>query len=268
MHSQNQNTRPTAEDAARRLIILKHIVASALAAPPRDKLQQMTARFGDEERAKLQQQAEAQRDKFWSSLRESGWWSHFSPSEQAHAQSTMVTMTERQQIDAYWRKESAVALMWALGLLPELPAYDTVATAEILKQIPSRDGAAFVKSARLREQAELERARGTAELWHWRSRTRQLIERGDAFPADAKMHASGFRSYDDIVRFTARKAAQEGTIPPCIAEDFPASGKAYRDLTDEEWSQTQSITTERHYALNWLCGCAPDNKWDETPTGT
>ena len=58
------------------------------------------------------------------------------------------------------------------------------------------------------------------------------------------------------------------TIAPCIADDFPAKGKAYRDLTAEEWSELRSITAERHYALNWLCGRAPKNKWDETPTDT
>jgi len=25
---------------------------------------------------------------------------------------------------------------------------------------------------------------------------------------------------------------------------------------------------ERHKALNWLCGFAPGNRWDETPTDT
>jgi hypothetical protein len=29
-----------------------------------------------------------------------------------------------------------------------------------------------------------------------------------------------------------------------------------------------SITEERHFALNWLCGYAPDNDWDATPTPT
>ena len=43
---------------------------------------------------------------------------------------------------------------------------------------------------------------------------------------------------------------------------------SYRDLTDEEWSSIRSIAFERHFALNWLCGYAPDNRWDETPTDT
>ncbi len=65
-----------------------------------------------------------------------------------------------------------------------------------------------------------------------------------------------------------RKAAQAGTIPPCMGDDFPVHGKAYRDLSVEQWAQCRSITTERHFALNWLCGDAPENRWDETPTST
>ena len=59
--------------------------------------------------------------------------------------------------------------------------------------------------------------------------------RGDVFPSDARMKAAGFGSYDAIVRVTAQKAAEDGTIPSCIDGDFPACGKAYRDLTDDEW---------------------------------
>ena len=268
MWFKKRNSRPTAEDAARRLVILKHVVASALVAPPRDMLQQMTAQWGADDHEKFRQQAEAQRDQLWGGLREARLWDHLSPREQEHAKSTMVTMTGQQQVDASWRMEAAQTLMWALGMVPELPAYDTMASHDLLKQIPSRDMLPFVQSARLREKAELDGARDTAEFWHWRSRTRELIERGDAFPDAPQMKAAGFHSYDDVVRFSARNGAQERTIPPCVGDDFPARGKAYRDLSEEEWSEVRSITAERHFALNWLCGRAPNNNWDETPTDT
>jgi hypothetical protein len=268
MWFKKRNSRPTAEDAARRLVILKHVVASALVAPPREILRQMSSQWSADESAQFHQQAEAQRDQFWQGLRADGLWQYLSPREQNHAQSTMATMTQQQQVDASWRIEAAQALMWALGMLPELPSYDRRASHDLLKQIPSRDVTTFVGTARLRELSELDRARGTAQLWQWRSRTRELIERGAEFPSDAKMKSAGLHSYDDIVRFTARKAAQTGTIPPCVGDDFPAKGKAYRDLTGEEWSEVGSITAERHFALNWLVGNAPANKWDETPTDT
>ena len=268
MSFNKRDSRPTPQDAARRLLILKHIVASAFAAPPRDLFRRMTSQWNVEENTTFQQQAELQRDQFWEGFRMAGLWQYLSPSERAHAQSTMATMTERQQIDGWWRIESAQTLMWALHLLPELPPYDTAAEAPLLKQIPAVDMAVFIQSAVLRDSAELDQARETAEFWHWRSRTRDLIERGDPFPADEQMKSAGFHNYDDVVRFSARNASLEAMIPPCIAEDFPAKGKAYRDLTGDEWTEVRSITVERHYALNWLCGYAPDNKWDETPTDT
>jgi hypothetical protein len=42
-----------------------------------------------------------------------------------------------------------------------------------------------------------------------------------------------------------------GDIPTPIGDDFPAFGKAYRDLTNEEYSQATSIAVEGHGAL-WL----------------
>jgi hypothetical protein len=53
-----------------------------------------------------------------------------------------------------------------------------------------------------------------------------------------------------------------------VDEDFAVGGKAYRDLSAEEFANVTSITVERHFALNWLCGRAPENRWDETPTAT
>ncbi len=48
----------------------------------------------------------------------------------------------------------------------------------------------------------------------------------------------------------------------------PAFGKPYREITDQEWGQVRSISLERHRGLNWLCGYAPENRWEKTPTGT
>jgi hypothetical protein len=268
MWFKKRSSRPSSEDAARRLVILKHVVASALVGPPRGMLREMSAEWGKDQRADFQQQAEAQRDQLWRTVRDAGLWQYVSGREQLQAESTIATMTEQQQAHASWRMEAVQTVMWALTMVPELPAYDTMASHDLLTRIPVRDVAEFIRCARLKEQTELDRARETAELWHWRRRTRELIERGDPFPADETMKAAGFHSYDDIVRAAARNGEQDGTIPRCIDDDFPAKGKAYRDLTAEEWAEVGSITMERHYALNWLCGYAPDNQWDKTPTDT
>ncbi len=78
----------------------------------------------------------------------------------------------------------------------------------------------------------------------------------------------GGRSIDEIIRLASAKAAEDGVIPPSIDNDFPALGKAYRDLSAQEFSNATSIAMERHRALNWLCGYAANNRWSETPTDT
>ena len=79
------------------------------------------------------------------------------------------------------------------------------------------------------------------------------------------MREAGFSCFDDIVRRSAEFHAADGLFV-AIDEDYPVFGKAYRDLSDEEWAKVRSITMERHFALNWVCGYAPKHRWDETPT--
>lgn len=263
-----KKTRPDAQDAARRLLVLKHVVAIAVSMPPPDLLQELTAAWSPEQVADFQRHSDKLRRTHWDSLREAGLASELTPREQEFAKATSATLTGQQQIDASWRLESVVVLLWALQLIPELPPYDSQARHEILAEVPSDDLKDFIRSAELRDEAEIDAARDLAELWHWRSRTRLLIESGEPFPDDPRMQEAGFRSYDDIVRRTAGTAAASGQIPAAIDEDFPAFGMAYRDLSDEQWSEVRSITVERHFALNWLCGRAPGHQWDETPTDT
>jgi hypothetical protein len=268
MTTKQPQPRPSAKDAARRLLVLKYVVVYALTAPPRDMLRSLFQRWDSEDREKLTSDAEARREEFWHSLRVDNIWESVSSSERELAGTTIVTMSPQQQVNASWRIEAAQVLMWALGLIAPLPPYDNQASHDLLNQIPSGDMPTFVLSAHLRNHLEIERARADAELWHWRSRTRQLIEQGREFPANEQSRAAGFNSYHDIVRFTARKFAGEGRMPACIEEDFPAKGKAYRKLSAQEWSELTSITMERHFALNWLCGYAPGNDWDKTPGPT
>ena len=66
----------------------------------------------------------------------------------------------------------------------------------------------------------------------------------------------------------AEKAASDGLFESPMGGDFSVFGRPYREISGEEWSQATSIAMERHRALNWLCGYAPANRWDETPTDT
>ncbi len=67
---------------------------------------------------------------------------------------------------------------------------------------------------------------------------------------------------------TAAEAHRRGDVPQPIGDDFPVFGKPYREASVEEYDTLTSIATERHRALNWLCGRAPGNRWDRTPTDT
>lgn len=260
--------RPKSIDVARRVVILKHVAGYALMAPPRAMLAWLAERNPDK-RTKYDSAAVRAREKFWSGIDAVGLRDFFGLDELALAATTPVTMTHEQQASASWRIEALQALMWSLGMISQLPPYDEMANHDLLKVVPQADNAlSFINSANLRDNSQIDRARNLAELWHWRSRTRQLLERGDKLQPDEKTLAAGFRSFDDIVRFSAIQAAKEKSIPQCINDDFPAKGKAYRDMSDKEWAEVRSITRERHFALNWLCGYAPENRWDETPTDT
>lgn len=264
----NLDSRPTAKDAASRLVILKHVAVRALTAPPRDIMAQWFKEWPADARMEFTQFAEDQCKEFWQSIRDEGLWQYVSQREQRFAAATIVTMTHEDQVNASWDVESVQALMWALSLIPDLPPYDTMADHEILKTVPSHNVAGFIESAKLRPWAEIDRARGNAEFWHWRSRERQLVEEGGEFPFGKIKEALGLNSHDELIRFTARMGADRGIIPKCIDGDFPARGKAYRDLTPDEWFEVRSIAIQRHYTLNWLCGYAPGNNWDKTPTHT
>jgi len=73
---------------------------------------------------------------------------------------------------------------------------------------------------------------------------------------------------DDVVGIAAGSAAERGDIPGTIGEDFPVFGQPYRAITDAQWAEARSIAMERHKAMNWLCGDAPRNRWDDSPTDT
>lgn len=259
---------PSSADVARRLLILKYVVVRALATPPRDLFASWFMNWPEEERKKCVLDAEADRERFWEAIYAVGLRDYLSLWEQQFAKASLVSMIPQQQADACWRMESVQVLVWALQMMESLPPFDAMADHELLKSIPHERIDDFIGSAQLRRSEEIAKARDLVELWHWRSRTRFLIERGDEFKPNNSMVRAGIRSFDDIVRFTATRAEAARDIPKCINGDFPAKGKAYRDLTTEEWAETRSITMERHFALNWLCGYAPGNRWDETSTDT
>lgn len=177
----------------------------------------------------------------------------FSPAELDLVSRPPSEWTEQERTDALWRGESLGALAWALRLVAELPPYDAPFDhVELARSLPLAGGD-------LRPAEEVERARETARLWHWRARTTLLQARGGIALPDP------WRSFDQLVAATAMRGYEEGLLPAPLRGDFPAFGKIYRHLDDGQHRLALSIAAERHLALEWLLGEQP---WDETVTDT
>ena len=258
--------KPTSQDVVRRLVILKSQVLYSLALPALDWLKKdLSQRTVDQQRDILRKLKEVS-NQLKSFLQSNHLWKYMTSDERYFIETDLLRLNIQAHYNATWRMESAVVLMWALRMIDEFPVFDTQSNPELLKQIQDEYLLKFTGGDELLPVDVLERQRGIAELWHWRSRTRELIERGDKIPPEiAKL---GLPSYDKIIEMSANAALKSGDIPRIIDNDFVACGKAFRDLTDEEWQGVRSVTIERHYAMNWLCGYAPGNKWDRTPTDT
>ena len=143
-------------------------------------------------------------------------------------------------------------LLWALELA-QLPPYDRPFDPEkLLKTI--------LDDAVLRPAEEIERARETARLWHWRARTAELqAGSGVELPAP-------WQSFDQLVGATAMRGFEQGLLPRPLRGDFPAFGAVYRELNEEQRAEAHQIAWQRHRALNWLCGLG--KSWDDVPTDT
>jgi hypothetical protein len=162
-----------------------------------------------------------------------------------------------------WRIESAGVIAWSLGLLEEIPAYDTAFHTSLIRDVVPRTGAAtkdFILTAEFRPEEEIQDARAAAESWLWRARTTRI-------QADEDMHTSPTppEKYTEYVRSAARQGAANGWFI-VVNDDFPAFGKAYADLSLEEYCQASSVAQERLWGLNWICGYARD--WDRVPLET
>jgi len=247
-------------DVARRATVLKHLQVHALTVPPRSILDGALSKVSPSERDQFLGTVAERHQGLLAALRRTGLWEDAGLNERRVFGVHPADVEEKDRINASWRAESLGCLAWCLSVVRDLPPYDTqFKPEEVLPLIPDTV-ADFAQKASLRDRSVIEAARNLAELWHWRSRTRQLQEKG-------YLAKDGQPSLTDIVAMVAERAAADSLFRP-IDGDFPAFGKAYRALSADEWSQVQSIAMERHFALNWICGLAPDNEWEETPTDT
>lgn len=183
-----------------------------------------------------------------------------SPEERRMFSQRLGSWPAQDIINASWRTEALGMFVWALGHMTKLPPWDTqIDQASVIRPLGLMSDPEPFEQSRVRPDDDISRARDLAELWHWRARTAQLQRRGGVqLPAGL--------TFEEIIASTAKGAHEAGDITVPIDADFPALGKAYRDLDDGEYATATSIAEERHFALNWLCGYA--HEWDETPTDT
>ncbi len=175
--------------------------------------------------------------------------------ERALVAKPLEEWSEQEASDVGWGNEAAAVLLWAISAIDEIPPYDT-RFEELPSLVPLLAPTAdFRLSSRLRPAEEIGRARDVAALWFRRSHTNLEPEpQGEGSDRDT------------VARQTATVAHAEGSIPEPIDGDFPAYGKAYRELDDDERAEAASIARERLRAFNWLRGSSPD--WDNVPAGS
>ena len=248
-------------------MVLKYVVVHSLTTP-RPMIPELFSKWSEEEQEKFDDAFKKQSETIARQMQEFGLWKYASPKEKGFLLSFGSKMDEYAHRAACWRMECVGVLMWSLCLLETWPRIDEQMNPDYLKSVPIAKVGLFSKCPDFRPQIEISAKRDLIEFWHWRVRTRQLIEQGYSFKPDENMIKAGFHSLDDIVRSSAKAAYKDGALPEIIDDDFVFLGKPFRSLTVEEYQMATSIIMERHFALNWLCGMAPANKWDETPTET
>ncbi len=253
---------PSASDVASRALILKWQIVTGLTVPPAEALDPLSTSWSPAEREQVLEEHRQRQARLAQALKDAGIWSAMSSRERAFVLASPARIDAQTLRDVSWSMESAECLLWALGCVERLPPYDAQADVDDLTRLPSDGLAAWIESATLRDAGLISAARDIAELWHWRSRTYQLQQSGHPIRRPDNV------ALTDVVRMAAEKAAADGLFETPIEGDFPAFGRAYARLTPNEWSEATSIAAERHKALNWLCGYAPSNEWEKTPTHT
>lgn len=217
-----------------------------------------------------QEEAEAIHRELLANLHDHGLWKYATAEEIRILESNPLTMNSQSGQDAFFSMNAQAVFAWCLGMIDGLPPYDTCITDqdapysdEFFDYVPFPKHFELVaNNFKRRSSGEIERARTEAELWHWRSRTLE-------FQRSKPVAQSSTRSkvFQERVREAAQSCVSDGMFAS-IDDDFPAFGKPYSLLDDAEWRKIRIITVQRHKALNWVCGFAPENNYDETPTDT
>jgi Domain of unknown function (DUF4272) len=187
-----------------------------------------------------------------------------SPKEQFLMARPAGEWSEREFLNASWRREALTVLLWGLRIVDPLPKadqqldlIDLLHAAWLLKATSD-----FRKTAGLCAAETAGRVRDDAEFWLWRVRTTQLQNS----PESLTDPRTSTEKLDAIISHAAETGERQGLFKR-IGGDFPCFGKPFRDLEEKEWSLIHSICTERLYGLNWLCD-VDGLQWDDVETST
>jgi hypothetical protein len=251
-------TLPAADDVLLRAACLRIVTHHAMRLLPALPELRSARDLPPDQFAEFRSRVAAQHAALRRQLEDAGLWTALTPAEHRFVETLPFDLEPSQAVRALFECEAAVVLLWALRLREVLPAYGEPSDPAWLEAVASPPD-----RVDLRARAEIERAREVAATWNWRSRTRQLVDAGQTLPP-----AAGYPSWDALIRHAAETAVRDGLLPHAVDGDYPVGGRAYRAVPATEWQTLAQITDARHRALNWLCGLAPGNRWDDTATPT
>ena len=208
-------------------------------------------------------------------LRSVDLFAHLTAGEQEFFRLGLSQASRDKACEFLWQIEGAACIGWALRLLPRLWPMDEQFDGKLDAAALGAPERRLIETATLRPLEDVEAARERVKLWHWRARQFVLERQGCEWPPPnatpeevADLKSKGLDTLDGLVRANTRRLREDGMLDETIDDDFVAKGKAYRHLTEDEASDLLGIATERHKALNWLCGLAQNNQWDAVPMET
>jgi len=109
-------------------------------------------------------------------LKDEGLWNELSPTELAYLLAQVHT--EKQTVDASWRSEALIVLLWAIQKVEKLPAPNEQCDTSILQELipPFADTSAeqFIASAECRSEKALQEMANELMHLHWQARDAQI----------------------------------------------------------------------------------------------
>lgn len=158
--------------------------------------------------------------------------------------------------------EALGILLWALHLISDIPPYYERFNRPKINLGKVKNPLNFISTLRRRNIYLLIKEHHISEMWFWRSKLFRMSCENDTDGIQRFLEVSGLNSLDNAVRKVSIELHKNGVLDDIIDEDFAVWNKPYRCLSLEEWLEVDIITSTRFFALSWLCGYIPENKWD------